>query len=60
MTLAERLLAVAEDPGFERLKRVRADLFEVWIRDGVVHVLSGRSIDEVVAEAEKRIARRSP
>lgn len=57
MTLAERLLSIAQDDGFERLKRLR-DGFELWVRDGVVHIFVGGSLEEVLDQAEARIARR--
>jgi hypothetical protein len=58
MTLAERLLSVVKDSGFDRLKA--HPRWEIWIRDGVVHIYPGTSLEDVVAQAEARIGRRTP
>lgn len=58
MTLAERLLAVVEDAGFSRLKRVGTSAWELWLRDGVLEMFEGSTLESVLAQAEARIARR--
>lgn len=57
MTLAERLLVVVSDVGFGRLRHGPQG-WELWIRDGVLHVMSGPTLEDVLAQAEARIARR--
>lgn len=58
MTLAERLFAVVNDRGFARLKHPAPAIWELWIRDGVMHVFDGATLEEVLDQAEARIARR--
>lgn len=53
-----RLLRVVEDDGFSRLKKTPGGAWELWLRDGVLHVAQGPTLEEVVAEAEEQIARR--
>lgn len=59
MTLAERLLAVVLDEGFGRLRHGPRG-WELWLRDGVVHIFEGATLADIVAEAEARIAQRTP
>lgn len=59
MALAERLLALLENDGFVRLRR-RSRSWEVWVRNDVIHVLVGPTLENVVAQAESVLAGRAP
>lgn len=57
MTLAERLLAVVLDEGFGRLRHGPRG-WELWLRDGVVHILEAETLEDVLTQAEAHFARR--
>jgi hypothetical protein len=62
MGMARQLWRVTSDPGFSRLKRTTArggsERWELWLKDGVLHVLEGPTREAVLEQALELIVKR--
>lgn len=64
MATAQQVVQVMEDPGYSRTKktvlRSGAERWELWLRDGVLHIFEGPTWQSVVDQALAHITARTP